>query len=83
MPQEPAATDAAKTQIGLTPAAERMRRSRNRRRMGIRCYTIQLRDSEIAALVRRGLLSTQEQTDRIAIVKAMHAFLDHIFGWPT
>ncbi len=33
------------------------------------------------SLVRRGLLSSDEQTSRIAVVKAMHQFLDHAFGW--
>jgi hypothetical protein len=57
-------------------AAGRMRRSRNRRAKEMRCYTLELRDEEIAALVRRGLLSPEGQTDRAAVLKAMYAFLD-------
>jgi hypothetical protein len=76
------AASATKAEIARARATERMRRSRNRRRIGIRCFTLQLRESEIAALVRRGLLPSDEQTNRIAVVKAMHAFLDHVFGWP-
>ena len=70
-----------KTQIARARAAQRMRQSRSRRRKGLRCYTLQLRESEIAALVRRGLLSPDEQTNRVAVVKAMHALLDRVFGW--
>jgi hypothetical protein len=55
MAKEHPGAEAAKAEIARTRATERMRRSRNRRRMGIRCYTLQLRESEIAALVRRGL----------------------------
>jgi hypothetical protein len=40
-------------------AAERTRRSRKRRRDGLR-YRLDLRDGEIESLVRRGLLSPGE-----------------------
>ena len=59
-----------------SPGAERMRRCRQRRRDGLRCYRLELRDEEIAALVRLRLLSHGEETNRIAVVKAMYAFLD-------
>jgi hypothetical protein len=61
-------------------AAARMQRSRRRRAKGMRCYTLELRDDEIAALVRRGLLSPEGQTDRVAIKKAMYDFLDRTLG---
>jgi hypothetical protein len=38
-----------------SPAAERMRRHRQRRRDGLRCLTVELRDREIDELIRRGL----------------------------
>src|ERR1700692_1135308 len=41
----------AKTKIARPRGAERMRRCRQRRRDGLRCYSLQLRDSEIEALV--------------------------------
>jgi len=63
-------------------AAGRMRRSRDRRAKGMRCYTLELRDDEIAALVRRGLLSPDGRTDRAAVIKAMYAFLDRTLGHP-
>jgi hypothetical protein len=37
-------------------AAERMRRHRERRREGLRCLTVELREQEIDALVRNGFL---------------------------
>ena len=36
-------------------AAERMRRHRQRRRDGLRCFMIELRETEIDALIRQGL----------------------------
>jgi hypothetical protein len=43
----------------FTPAAERMRRHRQRRRDGLRCLIIELRETEIAALIRKGLLKPE------------------------
>jgi len=40
----------------LSPAAERMRRHRKRRRNGLRCLRIVLRETEIDTLVRNGFL---------------------------
>ena len=74
---------AEKTQIARSQAAERMRRCRDRRRKGLRCCTLQIRDSEIEALIDRGWLSAREQTDRQAVVKALHRFLDHNLGRPV
>lgn len=46
------ATDAAPS-----PGAQRIARDRNRRRKGMRCITIELNESEIGTLVRRGWLA--------------------------
>jgi hypothetical protein len=73
----------ANTKVARTHAAERMRRCRQRRRDGLRCYRLDLRDSEIEALVRRGLLLAAEKTNRTAVIKAMYAFLDHTLGRPA
>jgi hypothetical protein len=62
-----------KIEIAHGGAAERIRRSRRRRRRGFRCYILELRNDEIEALVRLGLLSSGERTDRTAVVKAMTA----------
>ena len=57
-------------------AALRMRRSRERRRQGLRCLTIELHETEIAALVHNGHLASEEQHDRCAVTEALYAFFD-------
>ena len=57
-------------------AAERQRACRQRRRQGLRCVTIQVRDSEIDALIRKQLLKPEARNDLGAITDAVHAFLD-------
>jgi hypothetical protein len=42
-----------------SPAAERMRRHRQRRRDGLRCLVIELRETEIDVLVQKGLLKAE------------------------
>jgi hypothetical protein len=59
-----------------SPAAERMRRHRQRRRRGLRCVTIEVRRSEVDTLIARRLLAPEESTDRRALRKAIHRFLD-------
>jgi hypothetical protein len=78
-----AAAIAEKVQADRSGAAERMRRSRRRRGKGMHCYTLELRDAEITALVRRGLLLAAEKTDRNAVAQAMYAFFDRTLGRPT
>ena len=63
-----------------SPAAHRMRRSRERRRNGLRCLMIQLRETEIDVLVRKGLLDRGRQDDPNALVEALHAHLDRTLG---
>jgi hypothetical protein len=61
---------------GLTPAAVRMRLYRDRRRKELRCVTIELRETEIDWLIRRGLLNLEMRNDPIAVRDAMHEFLE-------
>ena len=61
-------------------AAERMRRHRERRREGLRCVRVEIRESEIRSLVRRGLLKEECRHDPDAIVSAVYAFLDQKLG---
>jgi hypothetical protein len=71
-------TDDLKTESeSLTPAAERMRRYRDRRNKKMRCITIELRETEIDWLIRRGLLNREMRNDLIAVRDALHRFLDH------
>jgi hypothetical protein len=59
-----------------TPAAERMRRHRERRRDGMRCLWIELRDTEIDVLVQRGLLKEETRHDQNAIADALYDHLE-------
>jgi hypothetical protein len=60
----------------LSPAAERMRRYRDRRNKKLRCLTIELREIEIDSLIRKGLLNREMRNDPIAVRDALHSFMD-------
>jgi hypothetical protein len=57
-------------------AAGRMRRHRERRRDGLRCLTIELRETEIEALIRKGFLRVEMRNDANAIIEALYAHFD-------
>jgi hypothetical protein len=57
-----------------SPAAERMRRHRERRRDGLRCLIIELREMEVGALIRQGLLNGEMRNDPGAIIDALYVF---------
>jgi hypothetical protein len=57
-------------------AAERMRLYRQRRRDGVRCITIELRDFEIYDLISLGLLRYETRNNIGAIEHALHKLLD-------
>jgi hypothetical protein len=59
-----------------SPAAQRMRLHRQRRREGLRCLTIELRETEIDVLVRKGMLEADARNDPDAIRDALYAHLD-------
>jgi hypothetical protein len=63
-----------------SPAAERMRRHRERRRDGLRCLTIELRETEIDALVSKQLLKADARNDLRAVREALYAHLDNTLG---
>jgi hypothetical protein len=60
----------------VTPAATRMRRHRERRRDGLRCLNIELRATEIDALIGKGLLKHETGNDPKSIIEALYAFFD-------
>ena len=62
--------------IMLSPAAERMRRHRQRRRKGLRSVWVDIRESEIDELIRRGHLANTDRDDRYAVRRALHHFFD-------
>jgi len=61
-------------------AAERMRRHRQRRRDGLRCFMIELRETEIDALIRKGLLPPGNRHDYVSVQSALYEFLDRALG---
>lgn len=64
-------------------AAERMRLHRERRRKGLRCLMIQLRETEIDVLIRGGLLNREMRNNRNSIIQALYKFLDQTLGAQT
>jgi hypothetical protein len=53
-----------------------MRAHRKRRRAGLRCVVVQLRETEIDVLIRKGLLKADARNDRYAVRNALHAHFD-------
>jgi hypothetical protein len=64
------------TERPRSAAAERMRLHRERRREGLRCVTIEVRESEINMLVHMNLLKSEMRNDENAIIEALFAHLD-------
>jgi len=60
----------------LSAAAERMRAHRKRRRAGLRCVVVQLRETEIDVLIRKGLLKADARNNVRAIRDALHRHFD-------
>lgn len=61
-----------------SPAAERMRLTRQRRRDGMRVIPLEVRDVEVEHLVRLGILHPAARHDRQAIARALETVLDNI-----
>jgi hypothetical protein len=59
-----------------SPGAVRMSRHRSRRKDGLRCVTIELRQAEIEALIRVGRLRSDDGTNLVAVREALYGFLD-------
>ena len=60
----------------LSPAAERMRQHRERRRQGLRCLMIEISDTEIDAFVHMGLLKSEMRDDAEAVSVALYEHLN-------
>jgi hypothetical protein len=54
-----------------------MRLHRLRKSKGLRCLTLELRDSEVDAMVRRGLIGDAQRNDFGAIRRAIYNMLEH------
>jgi len=65
---------------GRLLAAARMRRHRQRRRHGLRCLIIELRETEIDVLVAKGLLNSETRHDSHVVRQALYAHLDQTLG---
>jgi hypothetical protein len=78
--QEMTTIPATTTAASCSAAAERMRLHRERRRRGLRCLMVELRETEIDALIRKGLLKSETRNDPSAIVEALYAHLDRTLG---
>ena len=65
---------------GAAQSASRMRLHRARRSAGLRCLTLGVREAEIAALIRKGLLRPDRRHDRTAVRNALYSLLDRHLG---
>jgi hypothetical protein len=63
-------------------AAKRMARYRERKKRGLRCVTLQVRKSEIAGLVRAGLLDSNQSNDLLALKAALYRHLEETLEDP-
>lgn len=79
------AAPTAKLARPLSPAAERMRRTRERRRAGQRCVPVVVFDREVEALVKIGLLDEVARNDTHAIGNALGKLMDRLRPehWPV
>jgi hypothetical protein len=69
-------TDIPPVSVTASPGAARMARHRARRKDGLLCLTIELRQTEVEALIRLGRLLQDDATNLVAIREALYAFLD-------
>ena len=66
------------TTPAISPAAKRMRLHRERRSLGLRCLTLELRETEIDALIREGLLTSETRNDPNALRGALYDFFESV-----
>jgi hypothetical protein len=69
--------------IKISASALRMRRSRARRRDGLRLVQVLLRESEVNALIESGLLEERSRNNPNAVIDAVHRLFDRVFGRMT
>ena len=65
-----------------SPAAERMRRYRKRRRRGERCLIVRINETEIDALIEKGFL-VGARHDSDAVLGAVYDALSHVLDEPA
>jgi len=62
----------------VSPAAVRMRRYRARRREGLRLVQVQLRETEVDALIESGWLEEHSRNNSNAVIDALHRLFDRV-----
>jgi hypothetical protein len=62
--------------INRSRAAERMRLHRERKKSGMRCVRLELRETEISALVEKGFLKPDARNETSQITDALYAYFD-------
>ena len=73
-------TGAGTEPIACPAATRRMRAHRDRRRKGLRCIRVELRETEVDVLIRKGLLKPDARNDASAIRDALHVHFDPTLG---
>jgi hypothetical protein len=63
-------------QQASSPGAERVARHRRRRKKGLLCIMVELRQTEIDALIQRRRLAPESRGDLLAVRNALYGFLD-------
>ena len=76
----PPVNRSANEPTGPSAAAARMRLHRDRRRHGLRCLMIELRETEIDALARNGFLKDNARNNLRSIEMALYEFLERKLG---
>jgi hypothetical protein len=71
-------TELAVESVKRSPAAERMRLHRERKKNGMRCVMIEIRNTEIDAFIQKGFLKAEMRNDVVA--SAIYAWLDREFS---
>lgn len=59
----------------MSKSAARMSLHRERRKRGLKCVTLEIRTTEISALVKRGLLADADKASTTALRDALHGHL--------
>jgi hypothetical protein len=58
-----------------------MKRMRERRQRGFRCYLLEVSDADIEALVARGFLDRMRRNESGAVDRAIDGLLDNLHGY--
>jgi hypothetical protein len=59
-----------------SPAAERMQRHRERKKNGMQCVMVEMRNEEIEALIQKQLLKSELRKDHEAIADALYKWFE-------